>query len=149
MRSKRSQPRPRPRPNALAIAAVLAVAIFPLACRRGRRAFRISGTIAIQERFQPAARDSKRTLVILLKNGGGVPVAAARIVNPIFPMTFSLGPRDLILPLSASDEPLWLEAQLTDKNRLVPPGKGDLVGTLPEPVHSGDAGLYLKINRKL
>ena len=85
----------------------------------------------------------------MVKNGGGVPVAAARIVNPIFPVTFSLGPRDLILPLSASDEPLWLEAQLTDKNRLSPPEKNDLIGTLPDPVHSGDTGLYLKISRRL
>ncbi len=85
----------------------------------------------------------------MAKDGGGVPVAAVRIVNPSFPAAFSMGPGDLILPLASPQEPLWLEAELTLKDRLGPPSKGDFVGRLPDPAHSGDSGLYLKINRKL
>ena len=111
--------------------------------------FKLSGTIALVPAFKTRAAGPKRVLLIVAKNSSGIPIAVQRIVSPRFPLAFEMEAGDLVLPRSASQEPLWIEAQVTQRLPLGPPAKGDLVGRYPDKVLSGDKAVYLIINKKL
>lgn len=86
-------------------------------------------------------------LFIIAKNRGGVPLAVRRIVNPQFPVDFRLGPEDLVVPGTRPAEVLRLEVEMNTHGNVGRPAKGDLEGSFPDAVYSGDRGLHLVIDR--
>ena len=104
-------------------------------CRKAD--FKVSGTITIASNLQRRAPEINSVLFIIAKNRGGIPVAVRRVVNPQFPVSFTLTPEDLIVPQPASGEPLILEVEMNTHGNVGSPVRGDLEGQHPGPVNSG------------
>lgn len=70
---------------------------------------RIQGTVALDPQF--AAEASGHPLLVILRSqaGGGMPIAVLRIDDPVFPLTFDLGPEHA--PLQSDDTPEILKGE--------------------------------------
>jgi hypothetical protein len=127
---------------ALALACLLAAA-----CGRGE--FRLSGTVTIASALQRKAPRDNAVMFIIARNRGGVPVAMQRIVNPQFPVKFTLGREDLILPEVPADTPLDIVVEMNTHGRLGQPQRGDLEGRHPSPVFPGDWRIHIVLDRQI
>ncbi|MBI4375751.1 MAG: hypothetical protein HY549_04795 [Elusimicrobia bacterium] len=123
-----------------AIAVVMALG----ACGRD---FHISGIITVASPLRFRVPKTNAVLFIVAKNRGGVPVAVGRIVNPQFPVSYSLGPHDLLVPDNKVREPLVLHVQMNNHGNLGKPAKGDLEGECPDLVYPGDRSAHIVIDR--
>ena len=130
---------------ALAAAAGLALAL--VGC--GPREFRVSGAVTIASQLQARAPKQSSVMFIVAKNAGGVPLAVKRIVNPAFPVSFTLGDEDLVVPGTRPTESLKLEVEMNTHGNVGAPKSGDLLGTYPDPVHTGDRRVHIVIDRQI
>ena len=129
-----------------ALALALAAAL-PAAC--GRAEFRMSGTVTIASALQRKAPRDNAVMFIIAKNHGGVPVAVQRIVNPQFPVKFTLKPEDLIMPEVPADTPLDIEVEMNTHGKLGQPQRGDLGGRHPSPAYPGERRVHIVVDRQL
>ena len=127
----------------LAAGLVLALA----AC--GPRQFSVAGTITIASPLRAKAPKQNCVMFIVAKNMGGVPLAVKRIVNPSFPVSYSLGPEDLVVPGSHPEVTLRVEVEMNDRGNVGHPARGDLFGAYPDPVHVGEHQVHIVIDRQL
>jgi len=127
------------------LAAGLALALA--AC--GPRAFSVSGTITIASPLRARVPKQDCVMFIVAKNMGGVPLAVKRIVNPSFPVPYSLGGEDLVVPGSHPSEALRIEVEMNDHGNVGHPRRGDLSGAYPDPVYSGERDVHIVIDRQL
>ena len=111
--------------------------------------FVISGTITIAAPLRSRAPRSNMVLFVVAKNMGGVPVAVGRIVNPQFPVKFTLTEEDLLVPGSRPKDALQIEVQMNTHGNVGRPVKGDLEGFLPDPVYPGERGVNIVIDRQV
>ncbi|MBI3288509.1 MAG: hypothetical protein HYZ74_03210 [Elusimicrobia bacterium] len=129
--------------------AALAVALIAAAsgaCDWLTGDFRLTGTIEISPSLQARVPKTNSVLFIIAQNGGGVPVAVHRIVNPEFPATFKMSPEDLLVPGIRRRERLNVIALLNAHGNLGAPLPGDLEGRDEETVYPGDRGVRLRLN---
>lgn len=138
----------RPGPRLSRLWLLVLAAAFPAGCRSFSKDFRISGTITIASHLQGRAPKNNAVLFIVAKNMGGVPVAVRRIVNPQFPVSFSLTEEDLLVPGSRPKGPLLLQVQMNTHGNVGMPARGDLEGTRPDPVRSGERGVHIVIDKQ-
>lgn len=129
------------------LAGALALAALGGACRRGE--FRLSGTVTIAAALQRRAPRDNAVLFIIARNRGGVPVAMQRIVNPHFPVRFTLRPEDLLMPDLPADTPLVVSVEMNTHGKLGQPRPGDLAGRHPSPAYPGDWRVHIVINDRL
>lgn len=113
------------------------------------KAFQVSGTVTVAAHLQAKIPRTNAVLFIIIKNGGQVPVAVRRIVNPEFPLDFSLREEDLIVPGASPAGPLTIEAQLNTHGNVGSPAKGDLGGVGRRPVRGGERGVRVLIDREI
>lgn len=113
------------------------------------REFRVSGTITLASNMRAKAPKSNSVLFIVAKNMGGVPVAVRRIVNPQFPVSFSLTDEDLLVPGSRPKDALLIQVQMNTHGNVGEPVPGDLEGDNHEPVYSGERGVHIVIDRQV
>lgn len=125
----------------------LALALGLAGC--GTRDFRVSGTITIASPLQARAPKQNCVMFIVAKNLGGVPLAVKRVVNPQFPVSFTLGAEDLVVPGIHPKEALRVEAQMNTHGNVGLPRRGDLAGSSPERVYSGEKRVSIVIDRQL
>ena len=111
------------------------------------REFKISGSITVAAHLQARVPKTNSVLFIVVKNSGGVPVAVRRIVNPQFPVNYQMGPDDLIVPGSYPNGPLTVEVEMNTHGNVGAPAKGDLRGTHPDKVSSGERRVHVVIDR--
>lgn len=135
--------------RALRLSAILLAAGAALGCRALSGEFAVSGAITLTARLQAKAPKNNGVLFIIAKNRGGVPVAVRRIVNPEFPVKFSMGPEDLLVPGARPDGPLTLEVQMNTHGNVGKPVRGDLEGTSRDPVRAGERGVNIVIDREI
>ena len=128
---------------------LILAAALAAGCRSLSRDFRISGTITVAAPLQGKAPRNNSVLFIVAKNMGGVPVAVRRIVNPQFPVSFTLAEEDLLVPGSRPKDPLLLQVQMNTHGNVGMPVRGDLEGNHPDPVHSGERGVHVVIDRQI
>ena len=128
------------------LALILASALLA-ACGRGE--FRLSGTVTIASALRRKAPRDNTVMFIIARNRGGVPVAMQRIVNPQFPVKFTFGPEDLIMPDVPADTPLEIEVEMNTHGRLGQPQRGDLEGRHPSPVFPGDWRIHIVVDRQI
>jgi hypothetical protein len=133
-------------PSLLALILALA-AVLPAACGRGE--FRLSGTVTIASALQRKAPRDNAVLFIIARNHGGVPVAMQRVVNPQFPVKFTLRSDDLIMPEVPADTPLDIEVEMNTHGRLGQPQRGDLEGRHPSPVFPGERRIHIVVDRQI
>jgi hypothetical protein len=88
-------------------------------------------------------------MFIVAKNLGGVPLAVKRIVNPQFPVAYTLGAEDLVVPGTSPKEPLRVEVEINTHGDVGNPHRGDLLGSYPEQVFPGDRRIYIVVDRQL
>lgn len=140
-------------PSGRSISGRLALLLFAagaaLGCRGLARDFGVSGTITLAARVQAKAPKNNAVLFIIAKNRGGVPIAVRRIVNPGFPVNFSMGPEDLLVPGTRPEGTMSLEVQMNTHGNVGKPVKGDLEGTSRDPVRAGERGVNIVIDREM
>jgi len=125
----------------------LAAAALSAGC--ARREFRLSGTVTVASILQHRLPQGNCVLFIVAKNQGDVPVAVQRIVNPQFPVKFSLGPDDLIIPDPPADTPLRIQVQMNSHGAVGTAKRGDLEGTHPNMAYPGDRRIHIVIDRQI
>jgi len=70
---------------------------------------RIQGTVALDAQFAAAAAGHPLLVILRSKEGRGMPIAVLSIDDPVFPVTFDLGPEHA--PLQSDDTPEILKAE--------------------------------------
>ena len=109
--------------------------------------FRLSGTVHIAPGLKERAPRQNSMLFIVAKNAGGVPVAVHRVVNPVFPAPFRMGPEDLLVPAVRGQEPLSVSAEMNAHGQVGKPRPGDLETRAPAGAKPGDGGVRLTLDR--
>lgn len=130
-------------------ALTLALAGAALLAGCAKREFRLCGSITIASVLQHKAPQGNAVMFIIAKNRGGVPMAVQRIVNPQFPVTFTITPADLIVPELPADTPLRIEVEMNSHGAVGKPLRGDLEGAHPNLVYPGDRRIHVVIDRQV
>lgn len=124
----------------------LAATVAGGGCRFLSREFRITGTITVASHLRHKLPKGQAVLFIVAKNTGGVPVAVRRIVNPQFPVRYTLSPEDLIVPGTNPKEDLIIQVQMNTHGNVGTAARGDLEGVYDDIVHSGERGVHIVID---
>lgn len=107
----------------------------------------ISGTVSVNAELKSRASQPNMVLFVVAKNPAGIPFAVEKIINPVFPQSFHLGPEELVLPGSGWEGPFELTAQLNTHGILGSPRTGDLGTAHPSAARAGDQGILLAIDK--
>ncbi|PJA16281.1 MAG: hypothetical protein COX65_02840 [Elusimicrobia bacterium CG_4_10_14_0_2_um_filter_56_8] len=84
-------------------------------------------------------------LFVIARNGGGVPVAVKKIINPVFPARFEMTSSSLIMP-DLLTRRIYLEALVNTHGQLGTLRRGDLRGTRNERVNFASKNIEIKLN---
>ena len=110
-----------------------------------KKIFNISGTISIAEKYK---KKPNAMLFIVLKNKGDIPIAVKKIINPSFPIEFTLTAGDLIMPDLLSKK-VYIEAYLNNHGVLGKSKTSDMLGRIEKPIfiNSKNIEISLYLNR--
>lgn len=134
------------RAGVLALAAAAALG----ACDWLTGDFRLSGVVEISPALEARAPKTNSVLFVVARNGGGVPLAVHRIVNPEFPAAFEMSAQDLLVPGIRRNEPLTIVVRLNAHGILGEPKPGDLEGAGPAGgARLGDRGVRVRLEKIL
>jgi len=109
--------------------------------------FNIAGSVEVPERLVRMAQADNNSLAIIVKNEADVPVAIKRIVNPKFPVAFSLGEKDLLTENVEGD--LKIEVQINNHGQLGVIKQGDIFGAAAGVVHSNDKNVLVQADKTM
>ena len=130
-----------------AAAASIIACVFCLARTVSEGRVNISGTVTVPERLARMAEADNNSCAIIVKNEADVPVAIKRVVNPKFPLEFSMGEADL---LTASVEgSLKLEVQINNHGQLGVVKKGDIFGAVEGAIKPNDKNIVVAADKTL
>ena len=90
--------------------------------------FGLAGTVTVPERLLPLAQADNNSCSIIVKNEADVPIAIKRVVNPKFPLQFTLGEEDLLAESVTGS--LKLEVQINSHGQLGIVKEGDVFGSV-------------------
>lgn len=133
----------------LTAAAVLSVVVcaFCLARTVSEGRFNISGTVTVPERLARMAEVDNNSCAIIVKNEADVPVAIKRVVNPKFPLEFSMGEEDLLT--ASLDGSLKLEVQINNHGQLGVVKKGDIFGSVEGMIKPNEKHIVVAADKTL
>lgn len=133
----------------LAAAAVVSIALcaFCLARTVSEGRFNISGTVNVPERLARMAEADNNSCAIIVKNEADVPVAIKRVVNPKFPLEFSMGEADLLA--ASLDGALKLEVQINSHGQLGVVKQGDIFGSADGLIKPNDKNIIVQADKTL
>lgn len=106
----------------------------------------VSGTISISSALLEKAPKNAALFIIARKSGegaGGPPLAVKRITDPTFPLEFSIGQANTMLPGAVFEGEVNLHARL-DQDGTVRSSPGDIEGRVS--VQAGDSTVQLVLN---
>lgn len=109
--------------------------------------FSLSGTVTVPERLAQMAQADNNSCAIIVKNEADVPVAIKRVVNPKFPLAFSMGEEDLLAQQVEGN--LKLEVQINNHGKLGVIKQGDIFGAAQGPVHATDKNVLVEADKTL
>ncbi len=113
--------------------------------RAASSAAAISGTVMLGPDV-PGGPVQSGALYIIARRGAGPPLAVKRIEAPRFPVAYTLGPEDAMLPGRPVDGDLEIVARLSRSGAAGPAGPGDLEGRFPgNPVRPGTTGVDITL----
>lgn len=129
---------------------------FPPSRAEGSEVASSGGTAAIEGRvelpaeFALARPDSGVLFVIARPQGtrGGPPLAVLRIVDPVFPLEFSIGPENVMIPSMRFEGAIALSARLDEDGNAITRGSGDISSRVEEPLSPGATGVRLLLNER-
>ena len=94
--------------------------------------FALSGTVTVPERLLELAQADNNSCAIIVKNEADVPIAIKRVVNPKFPLEFTLGEEDLLT--GTVEGSLKMEVQINSHGQLGLIKQGDIFGAYETPL---------------
>lgn len=106
----------------------------------------IAGTISIAAELRGRLSEGE-TLFIILRKGPGPPFAVKRITGTRFPLTYRLGPEDVMVAGTPFEGEVTVSARLSRTGAAGPPQPGDLEGEHPGRVRIGARGVDMVITR--
>ncbi len=123
---------------------------FCAACAPGaQNAFTLRGSITAPPRLQKRAEKPNSVLMIVATNSAGVPVAVKRIINPRFPLHYTMNENDLLLPGPIWQGPLTVTVHVNKHGRLGIQRKRDLRGYHRGTARSGDRSVDIVIDQEV
>lgn len=131
------------------LAAVLAAAALYWGLPYVLGQFRVGGTVTLAAHLRHRLPRTNAVLFIVARNMGGVPLAVRRIVNPQFPVYYSLDSADLIVPGSRPKGPFKILVQMNTHGNVGSPKKGDFEGECPDPALSGERYAHVVLDTEL
>ncbi|MBI1734529.1 MAG: cytochrome c-type biogenesis protein CcmH [Candidatus Rokubacteria bacterium] len=105
---------------------------------------RIAGTVILADGVRPAA-PVDGTLFVIARRGAGPPLAVKRILAPTFPLSFALGPDDVMVQGTELAGEVTLVARLKRDGRAGAATRGDLEGIAPQPVAVGTTDVRITL----
>ncbi len=106
----------------------------------------ISGTISMAPDLRGRV-SGEEMLFIIARKGPGLPFAVKRISRPRFPLTYRLGPEDVMAAGAPFEGEVSLSARLSRPGAAGPAQRGDLGGEHPGRVTIGARGADIIITR--
>jgi cytochrome c-type biogenesis protein CcmH len=106
----------------------------------------IGGTISVA----PELRDRLApgdALFIILRKGPGPPFAVKRVGGPRFPVSYRVGPEDVMMAGTPFEGQVTISARVSKGGGAGPAQPGDLEGEHPGPVTVGARGVDIMISR--
>ena len=109
--------------------------------------FELSGTVQVPERLLQLAQADNNSCAIIVKNEADIPVAIKRVVNPKFPLDFTLGEEDLLTENIEGD--LKLEVQINHHGQLGIIKEGDVFGALDQAINAHSKGITVEAGKTM
>ena len=106
----------------------------------------IAGTIRVAGALAQRVK-SAHALFVIARRGPGPPFAVLRIVEPHFPLSYRLGPENLMMAGTPFEGEVSLSARLSLHGGAGPAQPGDLEGEHPGKVRVGAGGADIVIDR--
>ena len=79
---------------------------------------------------------------------GGPPLAVLRIPNPEFPLAFSIGPENVMIPTMQFAGAISLSARLDADGNAMTRGPGDISSVVVDGLEPGAAGVELALSER-
>jgi len=109
----------------------------------------ISGVITIAPFLAGDVSPGDVLFIMAKRRGEGPPVAVKRIQGPSFPLAYTLGPGDVMIPGTPFEGKLYIVARLKKDGAAGPPRPGDLEGVYPgNPAMVGETHVHIDINQR-
>jgi len=112
---------------------------------------KVSGTITVAPEIATKLKPTDVLYIIARREQVGPPTAVKRVVQPKFPLTYTLGPEDAMMPGMGGFDPdtnITIAARISRTGNATP-SAGDLEGVFEKnPAHPGDGGIDVKIDRE-
>ena len=133
----------------LLAAAVISVIVCAVCTTRtvSEKRFAISGTVTVPERLIEMAQADNNSCAIIVKNEADVPVAIKRVVNPKFPLEFTLGEEDLLTGTVEGN--LKMEVQINSHGQLGLIKQGDIFGACEEMIAPNTQNVLVAADKTL
>ena len=130
-------------------AAVISVIVCAVCTTRtvSEKRFAISGTVTVPERLIEMAQADNNSCAIIVKNEADVPVAIKRVVNPKFPLEFTLGEEDLLTGTVEGN--LKMEVQINSHGQLGLIKQGDIFGACEEMIAPNTQNVLVAADKTL
>ena len=98
----------------------------------------ITGTLSLAPDLAGRVPEGGTLFIIARRGaGGGPPLAVRRIPSPRFPLEFSIGPENVMIPGVVFEGDILLSARVDGDGNAMTRNPGDLQGSLDEPVAPG------------
>ncbi len=110
----------------------------------------ITGEITLAPELAMARPDQGVLFVIARPQGatGGPPLAVLRIPNPDFPLSFSIGPENVMIPTMQFAGAISLSARLDADGNAMTRGAGDISSVVVEGLAPGATGIELALSER-
>jgi hypothetical protein len=109
----------------------------------------IRGTISLAPEFEGRVPAGAILFLIARRGEGGPPLAVQRVVEPQFPLDFSIGPDDRMIEQMPFAGPLQLTARLDADGNAMTRQPGDLQGTAPGSYEPGASDVTIVVDEAL
>ena len=110
----------------------------------------ITGEIVLPAELAMARPDGGVLFVIARPKGarGGPPLAVLRIPSPDFPLAFSIGPKNVMIPTMQFAGEISLSARLDADGNAMTRGAGDISSAVIESLEPGATGVTLTLSER-
>ena len=110
----------------------------------------IEGEIALAPGLEGSRPDQGVLFVIARPQGatGGPPLAVLRIPNPSFPLEFSIGPENVMIPTMQFAGPISLSARLDADGNAMTRGPGDISSPVVDGLEPGASGVRITLSEQ-
>jgi len=109
----------------------------------------LQGTLSLAPALAGKVPSGAILFVIARTGPAGPPTAVLRIPDPVFPMSFRIGPEDRMIQQMPFAGPFTVTARVDADGNAMTRNPGDLQGASAEPHSPGDTGIAIVIDEVL